>query len=458
MEMKKYHLIGIGGISMSGIASYLIHKGFQVSGSDIKDNHLLEKLRLQGAEINIGHRSTNIKNVDCVIISSAIKEDNKELQYALSQGIPVRERAEVIAEFMDDKKGIAVAGTHGKTTTSSMLAMILNKLEESPTIMLGGELDNIGGNLQIGEGEYFLTEADESDGSLLYFDPLLVIVTNIEFDHMNYYNSREKLLNTFKKFINNIPPNGQAILCAEDKNIQEIINRIDKNYITYGFSKGNIRASNIQILPFGSYFTVEYNGNKIGTIDLRIPGKHNILNALAAIGAAMYLGLSFTDIRNALQQYSGVKRRFEKKGLIGDILIVDDYAHHPTEIKATIKAARNTGYERIVVVFQPHRYSRTKHLMKDFSKAFDLADHLIITDIYSADEEPIEGVSAKKLFEMIAKNNNVKVDYIQDLQDIPEYLQQIIKAKDLVLTIGAGDVYKVGEILIKKMKKHREMA
>ncbi len=457
--MEKYHLIGIGGISMSGIASYLLHNGYRVSGSDIKDNHLLEKLRQEGAEVYIGHSAANIEDVDYVVVSSAIPEENVEFEYARKQALPVLKRAELIAGFMDEKKGIAISGTHGKTTTTSMLSMILNKAETSPTVMLGGELSNIGGNLQIGTGEYFLAEADESDGSLLYFNPLLVIVTNIELDHLDYYDSQVKLLNTFQKFINNIPENGQAVLCAEDENIQKLIASGDERIMTYGFTKGNIRARDINLLPFGSYFTVEYNGNKLGTINLRIPGKHNILNALATIGASMYLGLSFTDIQKALKSYSGVKRRFEKKGLIGDILVVDDYAHHPTEIKAVLQAARKTGYERIIAVFQPHRYSRTKHLLEEFSKAFDLADHLIITDIYSAGEKPIKGVNAKKLFDKTAKNNrDIKIDYIKKLADVTQYLQQIIKPKDLILTIGAGDVYKVGEMLVQNMKKKREMA
>ena len=457
--MKKYHLIGIGGISMSGIASYLLHKGYRVSGSDVKDNHLLENLRKEEVEIYIGHYASNLNDVDFVVVSSAIPEDNVELTYARDQGIPILKRAELIAQFMDKKKGIAISGTHGKTTTTSMLSMILNKAETSPTVMLGGELSNIGGNLQIGTGEYFLAEADESDGSLLYFNPLLVIVTNIELDHLDYYDSQVKLLNTFQKFINNIPENGQAVLCAEDENIQKLIAYGDERIMTYGFTKGNIRARDIKLLPFGSYFTVEYNNNKLGTINLRIPGKHNILNALATIGASMYLGLSFTDIQKALKSYSGVKRRFEKKGLIGDILVVDDYAHHPTEIKAVLQATQKTGYERIIAVFQPHRYTRTKHLLKEFSKAFDLADHLIITDIYSAGEKPIKGINSKKLFDKTAKNSSdIKIDYIKKLADVTQYLQQIIKPKDLILTIGAGDVYKVGEMLIKNMKKQREMA
>ncbi len=458
MKKEKIHLIGIGGISMSGIAEVLLHKGYQVSGSDLKDNHLLKRLRGKGAKIYIGHSAEQVKDADLVVVSNAIPEKNSELSYARKQGIPVLKRAEMIAEFMKDKTGIAISGTHGKTTTTSMLYSILERAGIDPTVMVGGELENIGGNVRIGDGDYFITEADESDGSFLFFDPRVVIVTNMELDHIDYYDSREKLITTFKKFIDKIPPEGQAILWAEDEEIMNLVDRGRPNILTYGFNKGDIQVRDIKLLPFGSYYTVDYRGNELGTINLQIPGKHNILNSMATIGAAMFLGLSFTDIRQALEEFSGVKRRFDKKGLIGDILVVDDYAHHPTEIKATIKAARNTGYERVIAVFQPHRYSRTKHLMQDFSQSFNEVDHLIITDIYGAGEKPLPGVKAQDLVDMIARNTDITVDYIQDINDAAGYLQEIIRPRDIILTIGAGDVYKVGEILLKRMKKLREMA
>ncbi len=458
MQQKHIHLIGIGGISMSGIAEILLHKGYKVSGSDLKDNHLLDYLREQGGKIYIGHSTGNVEGADLVVISNAVPQENVELKYARENNIPVIERAQMIARFMEDKYNIAISGTHGKTTTTSMIASVLKTSDRDPTILVGGELDEIGGNVHIGKDDYFITEADESDGSFLYFDPELAIITNVELDHIDYYDSHEKLLSTFRKFLTNVSDKGIAVLCAEDEILRQIIDEKDLNALTYGFKQGGIRAKNIQLLPFGSYFTIFYNQQKLGEVNLQIPGKYNILNSLAAVAAGMYLGLSFTSIKKALEGFAGVGRRFEKKGLIGDILVVDDYAHHPTEIKNTLEAASNTGYERIVAVFQPHRFTRTKYLFEEFSRSFDLVDHLIITDIYSAGEQPVSDVKAEDLVHLIARDRGIKVDYISDLNDIVDYLKNILQPRDLVLTIGAGDVYKVGELLLDEMKKFREMA
>ncbi|MFW5985840.1 MAG: UDP-N-acetylmuramate--L-alanine ligase [Halanaerobiales bacterium] len=455
---KKIHLIGIGGISMSGIAKLLLEKGYQVSGSDIKESHLIEELKELGAEISIGHAEDNIRGADEIVVSSAIPEDNPEYLQARQDKIPIYKRAKMLARLMEGKKGIAISGTHGKTTTTSMLATIMDKNGLSPAIMLGGEMAGIGGNVKSGSGEYFVTEADESDGSFLYFDPMVVVVTNIELDHVDYFDSRQKLLKTFLKFMNNIPANGRAVYWAEDPNIKKIRNETNVNSLTYGFQQGDIRASDIEILPFGSYFNVRYHKNNLGKIKLQIPGRHNILNALAAIAVSMYLGLSFTGISNALTSFSGPRRRFEKKGLIGDILVVDDYAHHPTEIKATLQAAKNTGYERIITVFQPHRYTRTKHLLSELAASFDLTDHLIVTDIYGAGEKPLPDVSSRQLVDLMIKEHDLNVVYIPELDDTVPYLQKLINPRDLIITMGAGNVFRAGEILLKRIKKYREMA
>ena len=462
MENKHVHFIGVGGISMSGIAKILLTRGSKVTGSDLKDNHLLNNLRNLGAKIYIGHSEGNLNKPDAVVISNAIPEDNVELVKARELKVPIYKRAEMIAKLMKDNYGIAISGTHGKTTTTAMVSLVFKEGQLDPTIMVGGELENIGGNVHIGKGDYLITEADESDGSLLYFDPLLSIVTNIELDHINYYDSEEKLIDTFTKFINKPPSSGKAVACAEDKIIKKIIsNNNIENVLTYGITKGDLRAKKIELLPFGSYFEVVYNDHSLGKINLQVPGKYNILNALAAIAAGMYAGLSFTKIKNALEKFNGVHRRFEKKGLIGEILGVDDYEHQPTQIKETLAAAKNTGYNRVIVAFQPHRYSRTKHLFEEFSKSFNNIDHLIITDIYSADEKP-ESVEdqrrAKKLANTIARKQDFNVDYIAKCEDITTYLEEIIQPRDLILTIGAGDIYKVGEKLIDKMRREREMA
>lgn len=458
LNRKHIHLIGIGGISMSGIAKLLIKNGYIVSGSDLKDSHLIKELQQEGARVHIGHSAKYVQGADLVVISNAIPDENPELEYARENNIPVLKRAQMIAKFMEEKKGIAISGTHGKTTTTSMVSTILKYANLNPTILVGGELNTIGGNSYLGNGDYLVTEADESDGSLLYFNPHIAIVTNIELDHHDYYDTREKLMSTFKKFISKPPQDGKVIICAEDRDIMSLVEDDDPRLFTYGIKNGILRATNIKLLPFGSYYTLIYNNRELGEINLNIPGKHNVLNSLAAVAVGMFIGLSFTVIKDALESFTGVQRRFEKKGFVNNILIVDDYAHHPTEIKATLRAARNTGYNRVIAVFQPHRYTRTKFLLQEFSESFDLVDHLIITDIYGAGEKPLPGVNAKELAELIVKNKNKKVDYIADLQDVVYYLEQVVRPKDIVLTIGAGDVYKVGEVLIERMKKQKEMA
>lgn len=456
---KHVHLIGIGGISMSGIAKILLKNNIIVSGSDIKNNHLIEELREKGAKVYIGHSKENIKNPDLVIISSAIPKNNPELKMAQKKNIKVLKRAEYIAELMKEKKSIAISGTHGKTTTTGMISTIFKKADLAPTILLGGELNEIGGNVFKGSGDYLITEADESDGSLLYFDPLISVITNIEFDHLDYYNSKNKLINTFKKFIEK--SRGTSVVCIEDKNIKNIVNNIDDDFISYGINNGDLQGYNIQILPFGSLFEVKNKEKILGEINLQIPGKYNILNALAATAVGLYCGLDFREIKKGLESFSGVKRRFEKKGLINNILIIDDYAHHPTEIKETLNAAQNTGYERIIAVFQPHRYSRTKNLFSDFVNSFKNVDHLIILDIYSAGEKPEnedDKKRARDLAREISKKYDFNVDFIKSLEDVTSYLQEIMIPKDLILTIGAGDVYKIGENLIKILNEKREMA
>jgi len=362
----------------------------------------------------------------------------------------------MLSKLMEDKKTIAVSGTHGKTTTTGLIATMMQNSEKyDPTTMIGGNLPSIQGNIKSGTDNYFVTEADESDGSLLYFDPYISVVTNIELEHLDFYTNKKKLQNTFKNFINKTAASGKSIVCAEDKIIRELIDLDNDKIISYGFENGKIRANNINYLPFGSLFDVEFNNKKIGEINLQIPGKYNILNSLAAIAVGLYLGLSFTEIKKGIEKFSGVKRRFEKKALIKDVLIIDDYAHHPTEIKETLKAAVNTGFNRVIAIFQPHRYSRTKYLFKEFCNSFSDADRLIITDVYSADEkikDEEDKYLAKNMAEECSKIYDFKVEYIKNLSKIPDYLNSIIESRDIVITIGAGDIYKSGEKLIKIMK------
>ncbi|WP_205665729.1 UDP-N-acetylmuramate--L-alanine ligase [Anoxybacter fermentans] len=446
---RKIHFIGIGGISMSGIASILLDMGYQVSGSDLKDSPLLRELKKKGARIYIGHDAANLDHPDEVVVTAAIPPNNVELQKARELGIPIIKRAQMIARLMKYKKGIAIAGTHGKTTTTSMVSLILEKAGLDPTVLLGGELNDIGGNAKLGQGEYLVTEADESDGSFLYFEPLISIVTNIESDHMDYYETEEKLKQAFSQFLEKVPAHGAKIVCWDDPVIRSLVNSQDRNLITYGTRDDcNIQIKRVKLLPQHTEVEVSLNGEDQGRLILNVPGMHNVYNSMAALGVGYYLGLSFEQVAKYLNQFCGVHRRFEKKGLINGVLVVDDYGHHPTEIKATLKAARQRGAKRIICVFQPHRYTRTLHLKEEFSKSFSDADIIIMTGIYSAGEKPIPGVDGYKLAQLTERYEKRPVKYFPCLEGIAEYLAELVQPGDLVLTLGAGDVYLVGEKLL----------
>lgn len=446
---ERIHLIGIGGIGMSGIASLLLNLGYEVSGSDVKDSATISELRSQGAEIKVGHQAENVEVADLVVFSSAIPEDNPELLRAKEKGLPVLQRAEMVARLMTRQKGIAISGTHGKTTTTAMVATVLEKNGLDPTVLVGGELDLIAGNAKLGTGDYFVTEADESDGSLLFMDPEIGVVTNIEVDHLDYYNSKEEIKQTFIQFLNKLPSTGKGIVCLDDAEISSMLTEVDSELMTYGLTKRtDLRAKEIVLDKLGSKSTIYWQGKRLGELNLNVPGKHNLANALVAIGIGLHIGLEFEEISTGLKEFGGVKRRFERKGQYRKAMIVDDYAHHPTELEATLNAAQNMGFERIIAVFQPHRYTRTKFLMEEFSRAFDDADEIIITDIYSAGEDPISGVSAEKLIELIKQSTFVKAKFIPELEEVYEYLKGTVKSGDLVLTLGAGDIWKVGEKLV----------
>lgn len=446
----KIHLIGMGGISMSGIASILLDLGYEVSGSDLKDSSLLHLLEKKGAKVFVGHDANNLDHPDEVVITSAIPPTNVELVKAKEQGIPIVKRAQMIARLMELKKGIAIAGTHGKTTTTSMVSLILDKAGLKPTILVGGELTDIGGNAKLGGGEYLVTEADESDGSFLYYEPLISVVTNIEPDHMDYYGTEENLRNTFAEFLKKVPDHGAKIVCWDDPVIRSLVDPTEPNVITYGTREDSIiRISDVKFETDHTDIQVQYRGTNLGKVRLRVPGMHNVLNAMAALGVGLFLGMSFEQATQFLGEFGGVHRRFDIKGLVNDILVVDDYGHHPTEIKATLKAAKQRRRKRTICVFQPHRYSRTLHLKEEFSQSFSDADVIILTGVYSAGEAPISGVDGKMIAELTERYENRPVTYFSTLEEIPEYLAKIAVPGDLVLTLGAGDVYKVGERLVK---------
>ncbi|MCK4259020.1 MAG: UDP-N-acetylmuramate--L-alanine ligase [Halanaerobiales bacterium] len=450
MDTKKIHFIGIGGISMSGIASILLDLGFEVSGSDLKDSPLLRDLEKKGAQVFVGHDEVNLKNPDEVVVTAAIPPTNVELMKARELGIPIVKRAQMIARLMNYKKGIAIAGTHGKTTTTSMVSLLLDKIGLDPTVLIGGELNDIGGNAKLGQGEYLITEADESDGSFLYFEPLVSVVTNIESDHMDYYGTEENLKDTFIKFLEKVPSNGVKIVCWDDPVIRSLVNADDANLMTYG-SRDDcvVQMKDTKFFPQHTEVEVYYKGSLQGQLILQVPGLHNVYNSLAAVAVGFYLGYSFDEIAQYLGQFKGVHRRFEKKGLVNDVLVVDDYAHHPTEIKMSLKAAKQRGKNRVIAIFQPHRYSRTLHLKDDFSKSFSDADTIIMTGIYSAGEKPIKGVDGHDLAQLTEQYENRPVKYFSNLEGIAEYLSDIVQPGDLVITLGAGDIYQVGEELLK---------
>jgi len=446
--------VGIGGIGMSGIAEVLINLGYKVTGSDLAKSDITDRLEGLGAVISKGHNADAIAGADVVVYSSAIKEDNPEVTAAKEKFVPVIPRAEMLAELMRLKFSIAVAGTHGKTTTTSFVATILDAVGMDPTAVIGGRLDFLGSNARLGKGEYLVAEADESDGSFLMLTPTIAVITNIDPEHLDYYSGLEHIKEDFLTFVNKVPFYGLAVLCLDHPVVQGLIPGVKKPYVTYGFSfQADFRAQDIIQNEFETTFTV-YQGKekKLGTIRLGMPGRHNVLNALAAVAVAAELDIPFEDTRKAIDGFSGIHRRFELIGIENDIMVVDDYGHHPVELRAVLNAAKNSFDRRIVAIFQPHRYTRTRDLFDEFLTAFNEADALVITEIYPASEPPLEGVTAKKLYDGIRAFGHKNVTYTPKLEDIVNDAMKIIEPGDMVLTLGAGDIYKVGARLIEKIK------
>jgi len=403
--------------------------------------------------VTIGHHPENLGKADLVVVSSAIPHSNCEFRAAQTRKIPVLPRAALLARLAQKKKSIAVAGTHGKTTTTSMISLLLEANGLDPTFLIGGELNDIGTGARYGKGDLFVAEMDESDGSFLYLNPEIIVLTNIEADHLDFYGSFENVETAFLKFVSRLPEQGYAIICRDLPNMINLIKRVGKRCYTYGLGEeSDFQAKNIRLESFGSYFEVYQKDVRMGEVKLKVPGLHNVYNALAAIVLGNSLGLDFPKISQALGQFSGVQRRFEVVGSVSEIMIIDDYAHHPTEVKATLEAAKNGGFQRLICIFQPHRYSRTKFLEKEFGEAFDQADLLIMTDVYPAGEEPLPGVSGKLLVDSVLKKRPGKqVIYLPNKSHLVDFLHQIVKPKDVILTMGAGDIWTVG----KEFLEHR---
>ena len=439
---------------MSGLARIVLDLGRSVTGSDLNKTSVTERLEAMGAVCYTGHSPDNVEGADLVVVSTAIKLNNPELVRANEKGIPVIHRGDLLALLMERQSGIAVAGAHGKTTTTSMMALVLEKNNLDPTIVIGGELNDIGGNAKFGRGRYLVAEADESDGSFLKLSPEIVIITNVENDHLDYYRSVEKIKEAFKAFISKVPNTGLAVVCKDDAGARDIIEGYKGPLVTYGIESkdADYIFGDIRFDGMSSTGEVYCRGKRLGTIVLSVPGRHNLLNALSVVAAGMFAGLEFRDIAGALGAFRGAGRRFQLVGESCGIQVVDDYAHHPSEIKATLKAARQVGAKRIITVFQPHRYTRTNLLRAEFGSAFTDSDVVIINEIYSAGEQPIEGVNAGILVEAIRKNGHKEVIYLGTREEIVDYLADFAKPGDLIFTMGAGNIWMAGVDLVKRLQ------
>jgi UDP-N-acetylmuramate--alanine ligase len=452
-KIKHIHFVGIGGIGMSGIAEVLLNLGYKVSGSDMKESDTTERLRKLGGDISVGHRAENVTTPHVVVISSAVKNDNVEVTAAREKQIPVIPRAEMLAELMRLKYGVAIAGAHGKTTTTSMVATVLAAGGIDPTVVIGGKLNSLGTNAKLGQGEFLVAEADESDGSFLKLSPTVAVVTTIDAEHLDYYRDIDEIKAAFLTFINKVPFYGVSILCLDQPHIQALIPKVEKRYQTYGMStQADYQARDVLLRPLGSTFKVQHHDEDLGPFELSVPGVHNISNSLAAIAVARELSIELEVIRKALRDFSGVQRRFQIKGEAGGVIVVDDYGHHPTEVKATLAAAAAGLERRVVVVFQPHRYTRTRHLLEEFFTAFNQADKLVVMDIYAAGEKPIPGISGQALYEGIKKHGHKDVTFIAEREKVVDHVLGAIRKGDLVITLGAGDVWKIGEEVVKRLE------
>jgi len=457
MLQKKHRIyfVGIGGIGMSGIAEVLLNSGYVVSGSDLQESDVIERLRKLGAQIFVGHQEENLAvNPSVVVISTAVKYTNPEVVEARRRQIPVIPRAEMLAELMRMKYSVAVAGSHGKTTTTSMIAAILSAAGLDPTMVIGGRVRMLGSNAKIGQGEILVAEADESDGSFLLLSPTIAIVTNIDREHMDFHLTMERLNESFLTFINKVPFYGLAVLCLDNPNVRALLPKVRKRFTTYGLSpEAEFSVQDLAIKAGGVEFSALHHAKPLGRVRLQLPGRHSATNALAALAVAHEFEIPFDRAAQALEAFSGIHRRFEIKGDAGGILVIDDYGHHPAEIRATIGAVRESWKRPLTVVFQPHRYSRTQDLFDDFLTAFEGADRLVLTEIYAAGEDAITGVSAEALYHAIKRQGHMDVKFVADTNRIAEGLVDDLRAGDMVLTLGAGDIYKVGEALVEMLEK-----
>lgn len=461
-DIGTIHFVGIGGIGMSGIAEVMHQLGYRVQGSDLSDSYVVEKLRKEGIPVSIGHSADNLGDAAVVVCSTAIKENNPEIQAAAERRLPRVRRAEMLAELMRMQKTVAVAGTHGKTTTTSMIAALLDSGGLDPTVINGGIINRYGSNARLGKSDWWVIEADESDGSFLRLDGTIAVVTNIDPEHLEYYGSFDAVKDAFVEFVENVPFYGLAVLCVDHPEVQNIIGRIrDRRIVTYGFSAlADVRADNVAPIAGGSRFDAVILGREgerrtIEGVHVPIPGRHNVQNALAAIAVALELGISDKDILGAFERFDGVKRRFTRVGLAGGAIVIDDYAHHPTEIRAVLAAAREGAEGRVIAVVQPHRYTRLQSLMDEFQSAFNDADVVFVAPVYPAGEEPIDGVDANALSEGLRAHGHRMVRSVSDLGDLSNALRDLAAEGDMIICMGAGDITKWAAALPQEIDEAR---
>ncbi len=459
-NIKHIHFIGIGGIGMSGIAEVLHSLGYKISGSDIRESQIVRHLKDLGILIYIGHNKNNVNDADIIVYSSAVKRDNIEIIQAIENKIPVIPRAEMLAELMRMKYSVGIAGTHGKTTTTSMIGCIFQHANLDPTIIVGGQVRSMNNtNAKLGKGKFLIAEADESDKSFLKLLPTIAVITNIDMDHMDNYKNLDDIIDNFNKFASSVPFNGSIIVCNDDKNVKKAIKGIDRKIITYGFNiKSEIHAINPKYNVMGSQYTLEINNMPLAEIELKVPGKHNILNSLAAVGVAVESGIDIDTIKEGLALFDGVKRRFEiiYKNNKKNIYIIDDYAHHPKEIFTVLDSAKKLGDYKIITIFQPHLYSRTYNMLDDFAKILSKSDITVLTDIYPAREQPMKGVNGELLFNETKKFKQEDIYYIENKNEIPDFLKNFIKDNTVFLFIGAGDIVNISKNFINSVKNYEK--
>lgn len=452
-RVRSIHFVGIGGIGMSGIAEVLLASGFLVTGSDSKESDTTRRLVSLGAKVFVGHRAENVADADVVVFSSAISRDNVELVHARERAVPVIPRAEMLGELMRLKSGIAIAGSHGKTTTTSLVATVLVHAGLDPTVVIGGKLNSLGSNATRGAGDLLVAEADESDGSFLALTPVVAVITNIDPEHLDHYGTHEKVKDAFVDFANRVPFYGLVVACLDHPHVQDILPRIEKRTATYGFAaQADYRAKNPVISGLSTRFEVVRRGESLGEFEVRMPGIHNVLNTLAVIAVADELGVPHDALREALRTFGGVQRRFTIVGEEQGVTVVDDYGHHPAEIQATLEAAQRAYGRRLVVAFQPHRYSRTHHLFDELSRAFNRADVLLLTDVYAAGEAPIAGADSESLVRAIRARGHRDVHLVPSRKDLAFSIDSRVRSGDIVITLGAGDITKTGPEVLERLR------